>query len=473
MENNSSNPLYEAIQRRDVQQVRNLLLSGADVNDHDDDIYMGSTLFNIATSTKNEEIVKLLILSGADVNLKNQLQQTPLQYAVAYKCEPDMIKMLIDTGADFNDCKDSNNESLLHLASRTNNLKLIRCLISNEANVNEKNSDGQTALHVAAIENKKDSHFSAIEVLLRVGANVNAQDKIKNRTALHYSVNYANFKSVQLLLSFKANVNLTDLQEETPVFEAVASQNVEVLQLLIDHGSIIDHENRFNHTPLHKTCQQPSGNKKIIKILLKNGADVRKIDYKNFYSIAKKTLFIIFRYLNMDTMNLVKDKILNHGSWEAKACFMSYLALLHALEFQINPEILELIGEKNTCKSYFGSCVQELLLAKSTKIKDSWVTFFDLMTVNIKKLKNYAGNEELMKNFVNSDYKTKFPVYKMRMLEKVTYGRIIRKLFDESSIVLSNCLPIFNPNHLIIRDIFDCISCRESLSKLCNVDNDE
>lgn len=95
--------------------------------------------------------------------------------------------------------------------------------------------------------------------------------------------------------------------------------------------------------------------------------------------------------------------------------------------------------------------MKELAEAKSIRLENCWVTFFNLLVDGKKKIKNYAGNKDVVKGFQNSDCLMKFPIYGADIVKKVDKGIEIRDLFDKSVDAFSYCLPILNPTHLIIR----------------------
>lgn len=105
--------------------------------------------------------------------------------------------------------------------------------------------------------------------------------------------------------------------------------------------------------------------------------------------------------------------------------------------------------------------------AKSTKLKNSWVTFFNLLVDSKKKLKSYAGNQNLVDDFQNTDCLWNFPIFGSKMIKNLRNGIERRKVFDESCELLSKALPIFNLNHLVVRDTLDCLPTMDSTT-FCN-----
>lgn len=144
---------------------------------------------------------------------------------------------------------------------------------------------------------------------------------------------------------------------------------------------------------------------------------------------------------------------------------LEHLAMLKVCDLPINESVLDTIS--NQYGDYFNLCVSELELAKQTKLEPCWITFFDLLVHSRCKLQRYAGNKELVESFKRSGCLRRFPIYGVWIRKNLQKGTKMRRLIDESSIILSNHLPIFIPAHLIIRDVLDCVISNKDLAKLC------
>ena len=59
------------------------------------------------------------------------------------------VELLLDSGADV-EAKNNDGETALHIMARRRRLGCIIVLLSREANVNAQSSDGSTPLHQAA-----------------------------------------------------------------------------------------------------------------------------------------------------------------------------------------------------------------------------------------------------------------------------------------------------------------------------------
>ena len=178
---------------------RDSLLSKIEINILNDNItpLMKAILekyFN--PKTKYTKIVSL-IKRGASVKTEETSRiETRGQTALHYACQwlpdddNDIVKLLISHGADVNK-KDFKGNTPLHYVTTA---KAARALIAAGANVDAKNMYHQTALHLAR-------SLKIAQILITAGSNVNKQDYIK-KTPLYY----ARTKKIEkLLISRGAN----------------------------------------------------------------------------------------------------------------------------------------------------------------------------------------------------------------------------------------------------------------------------
>ncbi|EAY12976.1 hypothetical protein TVAG_405220 [Trichomonas vaginalis G3] len=112
-----------------------------------------------------------------------------------------LCEYFISHGANVNE-KDKNGETALHFAAIYNSKETIELLISQGANINEKDGNWKTALHVAAENNSKET----AELLISYGANINERDKY-GETALHYAAEYNSKDTAEIFISYGANIN--------------------------------------------------------------------------------------------------------------------------------------------------------------------------------------------------------------------------------------------------------------------------
>lgn len=277
----ASQPLHEAVQRRDLEAVRSLLKNGADVNAKDVD---GRTPLILAISEDSgladgvSPVEKLLMEYKADVNAKDNNGRTALMTA-SLKFNVGMVKYLIKQNADLNardnkgltalmetafggkagvkidlmellvrhkadiNIKDTEGETALMKAAFEGYLDAVRGLIGHKADVNAKDNNGETALMKAAVHDYPE-HIAAATLLVEHGADVNAKDS-NGRTSLMFAVKEGTADIAKLLVTHKADVNAKDNEGMTVLMWAAdGGRPAIVLFLLEQKGDLRAKDNK-------------------------------------------------------------------------------------------------------------------------------------------------------------------------------------------------------------------------------------
>lgn len=382
---------------------------------------------------------------------------------------------------------------------------MVRILIDAGSNVDSLNSDGKTALHLVCNRARRlifeHEELAWVEYLLSLGADVHAKDS-DGLTALHYTTLHGknNYKIMKTLIDAGANVNNKTSTGWTALHWAAYQNNLPMIEYLLSCGAKADIRDNNNQIPLHRACSPMKFyDFAAIKLLVKNSGNIDVADRERCTPVMIMLLHIlrgnklveqwqiIFKYLLQRSEVNVEDSqgndilkmIINtyniykyHGKKddplkvECSKIFLRHLALVQGLNLSILKNILKTISGNTAFNYYFTQCQEEVSRAKETKLKNCWITYFNLLVDSKKKLKNYAGNEDLINDFTTSDYLKKFPIYGPSIKENMEKGIKKRELYDESSILLCDYWPIFKPSHLIIREILDCLSFRD-MNKFC------
>jgi ankyrin repeat protein len=129
--------------------------------------------------------------------------------------------------------------------------KVKKCLEANPRLVKQKNIDGNTLLHQAALGSQKE----VAALLISKGAEVNAENN-KGETPLHIGAGgcppdsdcdafrQSQFEFAKFLLVHNANVNARDKEGMTPLHVAAVYANKKVTELLIEKGADVDAKTR-------------------------------------------------------------------------------------------------------------------------------------------------------------------------------------------------------------------------------------
>lgn len=123
-----STSLHQAVVDGDIDQVQTLLSKGADVNVRN---RMNWTPMHTAVRNRRRAIVELLISKGGDINAQNGSRQTPLYVAVDTG-QKDVVELLITKGADVNIVA-GRGENALSLAKKKGNKEITDLLVKHGA----------------------------------------------------------------------------------------------------------------------------------------------------------------------------------------------------------------------------------------------------------------------------------------------------------------------------------------------------
>lgn len=140
-----SNLLMEIIHDIDVSIIQKLIDMQSDINLLDGEgITAMHTLIRDGKGRYLEKI-QLLLDSGFDLEIAGYNGWKPLHKAVFYNCY-DIIKLLLENGADINSRTELDNEkTALMLAAFNNNLRMVKTLVEYGADVNLKDAFARTA----------------------------------------------------------------------------------------------------------------------------------------------------------------------------------------------------------------------------------------------------------------------------------------------------------------------------------------
>uniref|UniRef100_A0AAQ5ZTU1 Poly [ADP-ribose] polymerase n=1 Tax=Amphiprion ocellaris TaxID=80972 RepID=A0AAQ5ZTU1_AMPOC len=235
-------PLHNACSYGHYEVTELLLKHGACVNAMD---LWQFTPLHEAASKNRVEVCSLLLSHGADPTLLNchskssvDMAPTPeLKERLTYEFkghsllqaarEADMAKAKKTLALEIINFKHPHtHETALHCAVASPHPKrkqVTELLLRKGANVNEKNKDFMTPLHVAA----ERAHNDIMEVLQKHGAKVNALDTL-GQTALHRAALAGHLQTCRLLLGYGADASLVSLQG----FTAAQMGNEAVQQIL-------------------------------------------------------------------------------------------------------------------------------------------------------------------------------------------------------------------------------------------------
>ena len=213
-----------------------------------------TVLHNACALDKTDVIITIIEKTKIRLGLDNKSNITSEEKSRNEKIFKDFI----------NEQTEGDNQTALHYASFRGNIKIIKLLIANHADINSLTHTGYNMIHKAAMGNKPsaiiyfnkkynmsledtdENQMNALHLavrngmensvifLLSLGLNPNFKDKDGN-TALHYAVKKSNSRIIKKLLQRGADRNIPDFKYKmTPVM--LARNNVEIIEIFREKG---------------------------------------------------------------------------------------------------------------------------------------------------------------------------------------------------------------------------------------------
>ena len=189
------------------------------------------TPLGFACAGAHLKVAQFLLEQNVDKETWCSLDNSPLDHA-SYQGAVDLVRLLLDHGADVNAQGKKNKNTSLHFASMTGKADVVRVLLERGANVNAQNTFNDTPLHKAS----EHGCVQNCRVLLEHRADADAQNAQK-RTPLHLASRGGYSDLVELLLKYNADVHALDNQGRTPLEYASQGRHHGVMRLLSEHGA--------------------------------------------------------------------------------------------------------------------------------------------------------------------------------------------------------------------------------------------
>lgn len=214
--------LFDAVNRKDYQNVSTILSSSPDININASDMEGYTSLHRAIVNNDLNTVTELLKNKNIDINSKLGIEvsidgwylggATPLILA-SYLGYTDIVNALIEKGVDVKAKDDVDGCMAIHLAAANGKNEVIDILLDKDAsNINDVDNKGNTPLHWASMKDRADT----VSLLIENGADIEAKD-IDNWTALHYAAAFASLQTVEALVDNGADKNSLTKDGNIPV----------------------------------------------------------------------------------------------------------------------------------------------------------------------------------------------------------------------------------------------------------------
>ena len=319
----------------DIPNIENLIRL-LDLNvDINQEILNNTLLMCAVKNVKFYDTVILLLEKGADINKVNENSgMTPLMWAIVNnKCDyqNDIVKLLLDKGANINLQDRQYRTVLMHIIITLkkfnrwyNNDKkpeklfdIVKLLLNKDAKINTSCKNGNTAL-MYVMRIRHNIKLDIVDLLLDKGAKINKVNKdgdtaliIAASNALYIDSVSADYDVIKLLLYKRANLYINNKEGEN-FFSYIFSNVIKNKKIGLEFLKIID-TIKYSEMCMEKIF-------KILKIysqrFLSRPTSLRTtlINIKwdmvdNFYELLKKKYKCVFQYFGIYDQDSMKLKI--------------------------------------------------------------------------------------------------------------------------------------------------------------------
>ncbi|CAD5117061.1 DgyrCDS5882 [Dimorphilus gyrociliatus] len=218
------------------------------------------------------EVIHTLMRRGASLKDTEKNDRNAI-FLAAQEDQMDALKALMNYLDEENviDDGDRYSNTALHAAAEKGFLRCVKLLLENNADIDAKNEEEQTPLHLAA----KAGKTNVVRELVRVGGKrvVDDEDEDSN-TPLHLAALAGNSKVAQVLIEANANISARNTSQWTPLDCAAAKGWPKTCTVLLENDAPVDPKDRIKSTPLHLASAK--GHCQVVHVLLKWKADIQE-----------------------------------------------------------------------------------------------------------------------------------------------------------------------------------------------------
>ncbi|KAG2459186.1 E3 ubiquitin-protein ligase MIB2 isoform X1 [Polypterus senegalus] len=232
----------------------------------------GKTALQVAAHQGHMEVVKILLQSNANIEIKDEDGDTCLHYT-AFGNQSEIARFLLSKGASVNVLNNSLC-SALHIAVNKGFTEVVRVLSEHNADVNLQDSYGDTPLHDAIAKDFRN----IIEILTEVPNIDFTQQNNRGFNLLHQAALKGNKLATERILARARQ--LVDVKKDdgfSALHLSALNNHQEVAEILIKEGRCdVNIRNNRNQTPLQLAVTQ--GHAEMVQLLVAEGADVNLED---------------------------------------------------------------------------------------------------------------------------------------------------------------------------------------------------
>ncbi|XP_032394815.1 ankycorbin isoform X2 [Etheostoma spectabile] len=166
---------------------------------------------------------------------------------------------------------DTEGKSALHVAAARGQTDCLSVILAHGADLSFTDAAGFNPLHLAA----KNNHIECCKKLIQSKCPIDAVDG-SGKAALHHAAASGNIQTIHLLCELKSSINLKDADGLTPLLLSAKHAHAEVCSTLLDWGAEINTSDNSGRTALMLASE--SNAVSVVEVLVQRGADLSAVD---------------------------------------------------------------------------------------------------------------------------------------------------------------------------------------------------
>ena len=334
---------YAILQKAPNETIKHLLSkegNGVNKITHDKRTYVFWAAY-----VDNLELTAFLIKNGANLNLKDSHQSSPLTYAAnAGNTNTKIYDLFIENGIDITtDTNGNGANALLLLLPSLKNLDLLDYFTSKGLSINSTDNDGNGAFNYVAKKGNKEllalliakelpyknlnkngenalllatkggrggyNSLAFLKYLNSLGLDANVVNK-EGQNALHFLASgNKDLATFNYFLSKNVDINLADKQGNTPLINAASRNSLEVVTFLSEKTAYPNHVNKKGNSALSIAVKNNSSN--VVAYLINQKSDLNVTDEDG--NTLAYYLINSFNEKRNDDFDSKKDLLLKNG----------------------------------------------------------------------------------------------------------------------------------------------------------------
>jgi ankyrin repeat protein len=324
--------LFDLIKNHQYDKIITIIKSDdkIELNDIDES---GLYLIQYAILFRQKDLVALLISKGCKLDVLDSDGRSIFYVPIKFGYN-EIVRLLINfsnvvVGIPLLEMQDNKLNIPIHYAIMFNKYDIIEEILYTNSNINFKDEDGNTALHLL-VKNIKTDKLSILKALIDKKIGINHINKL-GQNALHIATDNGNYEVAKMLLEANININTETIDDHlTPLIIATIRNDIKLCELLLNHKADINYQDIYgnsvlNHAIFNKSKQliELYWDKINVNLVNISGQISANLFFENDYDMAKLDDYRFREILTKSKLNLQNSdgrtllhNLIQYGIWE-------------------------------------------------------------------------------------------------------------------------------------------------------------